>query len=179
QTPSFNTSRNINKENYTKAPSYYRREFKNLTELCSAKIEPHGCFYHKNVYPDDCFRTRCNSIIVNIVTRNVNRFDWYYTEELATMDVEDWTPCMPGKLCIGGECIEHPDASHYVAPEAHPGGVRETIDHNDMGYYLSRSNISNFAIPHPFPSKLILNEIAVRFLSCSNPYPVNMDPGCF
>uniref|UniRef100_A0A915IW12 Uncharacterized protein n=1 Tax=Romanomermis culicivorax TaxID=13658 RepID=A0A915IW12_ROMCU len=30
-----------------------------------------------------------------------------------------------------------------------------------------------------FPNYLFHNEMAIRFLSCSNPYPVEMDPGCF
>uniref|UniRef100_A0A915IPX6 Uncharacterized protein n=1 Tax=Romanomermis culicivorax TaxID=13658 RepID=A0A915IPX6_ROMCU len=107
------------------------------------------------------------------------------------IEVEDWTPCAPGKLCIGGQCIEHPDAKHYVVPKAHPGGVRlvcnssqvcaringKLIDRERAQRYMTCENRSCHS--HTFPIHLVGNELAIRFLSCSNPYPVEMDPGCF
>uniref|UniRef100_A0A915HIT1 Uncharacterized protein n=1 Tax=Romanomermis culicivorax TaxID=13658 RepID=A0A915HIT1_ROMCU len=68
------------------------------------------------------------------------------------MDVQDWTPCMPGKLCIGGECIEHPDASHYIAPESHPAGVRVMCN-------SSRTCVR-------IDGTLIEGELAQHYMSC-------------
>uniref|UniRef100_A0A915IW07 Uncharacterized protein n=1 Tax=Romanomermis culicivorax TaxID=13658 RepID=A0A915IW07_ROMCU len=42
-----------------------RKMLVNLTESCMA-LEPQGCFYHKNRYPDNCKKTKCNSIIVKL-----------------------------------------------------------------------------------------------------------------
>uniref|UniRef100_A0A915ICM0 Uncharacterized protein n=1 Tax=Romanomermis culicivorax TaxID=13658 RepID=A0A915ICM0_ROMCU len=39
----------------------------NLTEVCMKIVEPYGCFYHKKYYPDDCSKTKCNSIIIDLL----------------------------------------------------------------------------------------------------------------
>uniref|UniRef100_A0A915HLQ3 Uncharacterized protein n=1 Tax=Romanomermis culicivorax TaxID=13658 RepID=A0A915HLQ3_ROMCU len=41
------------------------RPLVNLTESCM-KLYPTGCFYHKNIYPDNCNRTKCNSIMMDL-----------------------------------------------------------------------------------------------------------------
>uniref|UniRef100_A0A915KLX9 Uncharacterized protein n=1 Tax=Romanomermis culicivorax TaxID=13658 RepID=A0A915KLX9_ROMCU len=129
------------------------------------KLQPAGCFYHKNIYPNNCRKSTCHSIIVDLDIlphhEGWNLWVWNYWNETRSIDVEDWTPCVPGRLCIGGHCVDHPDALQHAVPQQQPGGVRVECD-------KEKSCVR-------FQEKLIQGKKALKLTTCENRSCVKKD----
>uniref|UniRef100_A0A915IK06 Uncharacterized protein n=1 Tax=Romanomermis culicivorax TaxID=13658 RepID=A0A915IK06_ROMCU len=79
---------------------------------------------------------------------------WNYSNETHSIDVEDWTPCAAGRLCMGGRCVDHPDALQHVIPQQQSGGIRVECDNE-------KSCVR-------FQGTLIEGKKALRLTSCEN-----------
>uniref|UniRef100_A0A915JPI7 Uncharacterized protein n=2 Tax=Romanomermis culicivorax TaxID=13658 RepID=A0A915JPI7_ROMCU len=125
---------------------------KNLTEACM-KLKPQGCFYHKNYYPDNCKRTKCDSVIIDLTVKN-GIFSWKYADERQEIDVEEYTPCGRGKLCSKGQCVEHSATFDYQLPDPQAGGIGLICQLNTSCLKMG--------------GKLIVGDLAKKYTTCEN-----------